>query len=199
MGRSPLIVTTAALLVLLGCGPEPTLPRAEEPGPAETDYQKQADAAQWSWEPKQANLLFCVRRDLRDYQVEIVCPKQTFPPAGEPLTVRLTDDGKEVYSFKAHDGTVFTRRGDVLYIARFSPIATGCSVVAHDFKAKKELWKAELKGIGPVDHSKYRNEVTVTTTAADDAILVTGKEAAGRYIEYLDARSGKTVGHKVFK
>jgi hypothetical protein len=191
MPRPASIVAATLLLVLLGCGNEPTPPSA--------DYQQHADRAEWLWEPEEANLLFCVRRDFQDHQAEIICPKKTRDGfLNEPLTVRLTDDGKEVYSFMAHDESVFTRRGDVLYLAEFSPIATGCSVVAYDFKAKKELWKTHLKGIGPVDHEKYRNEVTITT-AGDDAIFVTGKESSGRYIEYVDMKSGKTVGHKVFK
>ena len=89
--------------------------------------------------------MFCVRRDFQDYQAEIICPKKTRDGfLNEPLTVRLTDDGKEIYSFKAHDETVFTRRGDVLYLAEFSSLRTGCSIVAYDFKAKKELWKTDL-------------------------------------------------------
>ena len=208
MPRPASIFAATALLILLGCGNEPAPPMAEEPAPpkaeepasTKTDYQQQADREEWNWRPEQANLLYCVRRDFRDYQAEIICPKETRDSflMDKPLTVRLIDDGKEIYSFKAHDETVFTRRGDVLYLAEFSPIRTGCSIVAYDFKAKKELWKTDLKGIGPVSHSKYRNEVTITT-AGDDAIFVTGKESSGRYIEYVDMKSGKTVGHKVFK
>ena len=191
MPRPAAIVAATLLLVLLGCGNEPAPPIA--------DYQQQADRTEWLWEPEEANLLFCVRRDFQDYQAEIICPKKTRDGfLNESLTVRLTDDGKEVYSFKAHDETVFTRRGDVLYLAEFSSLRTGCSIVAYDFKAKKELWKTDLKGIGPVAHSKYRNEVTIAT-AGDDAIFVTGRESGGRYIEYVDMKSGKTVGHKVFK
>jgi hypothetical protein len=31
----------------------------------------------------------------------------------------------------------------------------------------------------------------------DDAVHVLGNEAAGKYIEYLDVKTGKTVGHKI--
>ena len=34
---------------------------------------------------------------------------------------------------------------------------------------------------------------------ASGAVLVGGNEAAGKYIEYVDAKTGKTVGHKVFE
>jgi hypothetical protein len=207
MPRPASIFAATALLILLGCGNEPAPPKAEEPAPPKAEepaptkagYQQQADRAEWNWRPEQANLLYCVRRNFRDYQAEIICPKETRDGFEEnPLTIRLTDGGKEVYSFKANDETVFTRRGDVLYIADFSPRTTGCSVVAFDFKAKKELWKTKLKGIRVRLHSEYENQVTIEMTTSG-AILVNGKESFGRYIEYVDMKSGKTVGHKVFK
>jgi hypothetical protein len=199
MGKLSAIVATTALLAVLGCGGEPEPPKVEEPAPPEAKYQLRADRAKWNWDPKEASLLYCVRRDLRDFRVEIICPKDAEDKhRPEPMTVRLTDAGKEVYSFKAEEWTVFTRQGDVLYFAKFSPIAQGCSVVAYDFKAKKTLWKTGLKGAGAVVHSYYRNEVAIEA-ADDNAILVTGNETLGRYIEYVDMKSGETLGHKVFK
>lgn len=54
-----------------------------------------------------------------------------------------------------------------------------------------------ITGIGPAVHSAYSNEVTIGITSGK-AIVVTGKEAFGRYIEYVDAETGKTLGNKVF-
>jgi len=87
---------------------------------------------------------------------------------------------------------------DVQYRAHFNPISTGCTVVAFDRQANKQLWETELKGIGPVGHSKYRNEVRMGVLD-DDTLVVYGDEAYGKYIEILDRKTGKTVGHKVFK
>jgi hypothetical protein len=190
MAKFAAIAAVAALLATLGCDPKPAKPS--------TDWQKHADSMDWIWDAREANLLFCVRREFDDYQVEIISLKSGKAGLEKSLTVRVTDGDKEVYSFKAREDTVFTRRGDLLYFAEFNPITTGCSVVAYDFKAKKQLWKTDLKGLGPIDHSKYRNEVAISMTN-EDVIYVRGNEAGGRYVEFVDAKTGKTVGNKVFK
>jgi hypothetical protein len=76
-------------------------------------------------------------------------------------------------------------------------MSSGCNVISYDLKKDKQLWKTELKGLGPIDHSKYYNSVILELK--DDAIRILGKETAGRYVEYLDPKTGKTVGHKIFK
>jgi hypothetical protein len=190
MARLASIAVVSALLLTAVSGTAAAEPK--------TDWQKHADTLEWTWDARQANLLFCVRRGFDDYQVEIICPKRSETSLEKSLTVRLTDGDKEVYSFKAREDTVFARRDDVLYFAEFLPVRTGCSVIAYDFMAKKQLWKTDLKGIGPIKHFKYRNEVTIDTTN-EDVIVVQGNEAGGRYVEYIDAKTGKTVGHKVFK
>ena len=83
---------------------------------------------------------------------------------------------------------------DILYIAEYSPIATGCDVVALDLKTGKQLWKSELEGIGPVRHSKYLNLVNIETDG--QKVIVLGNEASGRYIELLDLQSGKMLTNK---
>ena len=50
-------------------------------------------------------------------------------------------------------------RGGVLYRAEFHPHASGCAVAAYDLKVRRQLWRSELRGLGPVDHSKYFNAV----------------------------------------
>ena len=57
---------------------------------------------------------------------------------------------------------------------------------------------ASLKGIGPVTHSKYSNEVWLGVLDAD-TLIVHGNESFGKYVEIVDRKTGKTVGHKVFK
>jgi hypothetical protein len=182
-----LILPSFAMLIFsaVGCAP-----RAEElAGP----YQKKADAAEWRWSDQEASLHYSTLHQIKGYEVRIIRPADSKRP-WDPLTVRIVDKDAEVCSFSAHSETVFTQRGDVLYVAHFSPIATGCSVVAYDLKARKELWKCHLKGNPPPGHSEYRHQVNIT--ADGDAVLVYGKESNGRYIEYVDAETGKTVGHK---
>jgi hypothetical protein len=59
------------------------------------------------------------------------------------------------------------------------------------------LWKHGLRGLGGIGHSKYSNAVHVANDGK--VIKVYGKESAGNYLEYVDAKTGKTVGHKIFE
>jgi hypothetical protein len=131
-----------------------------------------------------------VARDLRDYDVEVSAPK------GQPLTVRVKDGGREVLAFRGHWETAFTRLGDTLFVAEFSPIASGCAVVAFDLTTGRQVWRCRLRGLGPVAHSRYRNRVTIETDGR--VVLVRGWEALGRYIEVVDPKTGKSAGHKKY-
>jgi hypothetical protein len=163
-------------------------PAADE----KTDYQQLADAAAWKWSPEQANRLSSLDRYHGDYQVEIIRKPNTIGK----LTIRVSDDGKPVYSWEGHSATVFVVEGKVLYYTEFHPSSSGCELVAYDLAKKEQLWKTALKGLGPIAHFRYRNDVALEL--AGDALLVHGKESAGNYIEYLDRKSGKSVGHKTF-
>jgi hypothetical protein len=110
--------------------------------------------------------------------------------------IRILKGGAAVHSFEGHTGTVFAVRDDFLYYADFSRASTGCRVVAYDLRARKQLWKARLKGLGPIAHKDYRNAVSLDLDKY--AVCVRGNECLGRYIEYVDLRTGKTVGHKVY-
>ena len=113
------------------------------------------------------------------------------------ITIEITAGGAVRYSWEERDGFVFIGRKDVLYRADYSSNSSGCAVVAFDLKAGKELWKAKLKGLGPIHHWKYCNRVWMEPV--DDAVFaVYGQESAGRYVELVDFKTGRTVGHKVF-
>ena len=158
------------------------------------DYVKVAADARWYPPSEQLGLALCLARELDNYQVEVV---RRIGDRGS-VTVRITDGKKELHSWTAHLGTVFTESDGVLYYADFHPLSSGCAFVAFDLKAGKELWHAELKGLGPISHSKYRNGVRLEWVSPE-AIAVYGKESAGRYVEIVDRKTGKTVGHKVFE
>jgi hypothetical protein len=175
-----------SLAVLLVAGPLWAAPL-----PMHEDYQKKADEAAWQWSEERAGVADSARRVKGDYTAEFV-PGDT-PRYG---TVRIRKDGSVAHSFGGHTRTVFAVRDDVLYYADFGPITSGCAVVAYDLKAKKQLWKAKLKGLGPIGHSRYQNAVNLDLDT--QAVCVRGNESAGRYIEYVDLKTGKTVGHKVY-
>jgi hypothetical protein len=108
-------------------------------------------------------------------------------------------DGPKV-SVTAHSGTPVVVRGDALYVAKFSSIASGCKVAAYDLTTGKKVWEKSLAGIGPVDHSKYRNRVAMAVekhpTENHFALVIVGWEAFGRYVEVLDLTTGKQLAHK---
>lgn len=152
------------------------------------DYQTKADAMEWWWSRERASLKYCITEHLRDYKA--IYNEGEFGE-GE---FHIQDKDGEVFSMEGHRHTVFTRLADAIYVTQFSPRTTGCSLLAYNLNQRRQLWRTELKGIGPTDHSKYGNLINIELD--EGAILVFGNEVHGRYIEYVDPESGKTLGHK---
>jgi len=65
-----------------------------------------------------------------------------------------------------------------------------------DLSKGNELWRSPLKALGEISHSSYLNRMTID--ANDEVVSIYGNESMGRYLEFKDARTGKTVGHKRF-
>ena len=161
------------------------------PVPAREDYQKKADEAPWEWSDERASAADSAKRVTGDYKAEVE-PRDMFGR----VVIRIVKDGSIVHSFEGHTGTVFAVRDGVLYYADFGRASTGCAVVACDLRKKKQLWKARLNGLGPIAHKDYRNAVNLDLDK--QAVCVRGHECLGNYIEYVDLRTGTTVGHKVY-
>ncbi|HZY91015.1 MAG TPA: hypothetical protein VFE78_39700 [Gemmataceae bacterium] len=176
--------TLAAFLAAVG-------PLCAAPAPAREDYQKKADEAPWAWSDERASAADSAKRMAGDYKAEV----EARGMFGR-VAIRLVKDGAVVHSFDGHTRTVFAVRDHVLYYADFGPSSSGCEVVAFDLRAKKQLWKAQLKGLGPIAHTRYSNAVNLDLEKF--AVRVRGKESAGRYVEYVDLKTGKTVGHKKY-
>ena len=102
-----------------------------------------------------------------------------------------------MFSWAGHAHSVFSQDGAVLYYADYWPDRTGCEIVARDLKAGKELWRTNLHGLGPIKHSGYSNQVAME--ADHQLITVRGKESMGRYIEFLDPRTGRILGHRIYE
>jgi hypothetical protein len=175
-----------SLAVLLAAGPV-----WAAPGPNREDYQKKADEAPWEWSDERATAAESAKRVKGNYKAEV----EALGMFGNVL-LRFVKDGAIVHFFEAHQGTVFAVRDDVLYYANFHPSSSGCEVVAFDLRKKKQLWKTALKGLGPIKHFKYHNAVNLDLEKY--AVCVRGKESAGNYIEFVDLKTGKTVGHKKY-
>ena len=156
------------------------------------DYQQVADATEWKWSDA-ATLIghsAILRGSTYDVRMEVKVARRS------GVKVTFAKDEKDAFVLNGHENTVFRVVGDTLVYTLYHQGASGAAVVAVDLKSGKELWKTELKGIGPVSHFKYRNLLNVE--ASRDTVTVFGNESLGKYVEILDTKSGKTVGHKVF-
>jgi outer membrane protein assembly factor BamB len=84
-----------------------------------------------------------------------------------------------------------------LYYAEYSFSTTGCTVVAFDLEKGKELWRTKLMALGSIAHSQYLNRAAIDVNKQN--VIVRGNESLGKYMEYLDVKTGATVGHEVFE
>ena len=157
------------------------------------NYQKMTEGARWGWSAEKASLLFSILHDQGDYRIELIREK------GDVwgVTLRFLDaQGGEVWSLPAHQYTVFAQYDGILYYADFGYSSSGCAIVAYDLRNKTQLWKTSLQAVGDVLHSSYLNMVTMDV--GEDVIGIYGNESLGRYLEYVDRKTGVTVGHRVF-
>jgi hypothetical protein len=158
------------------------------------DYQKTADSTAWSWSAERASVSDSFLKFPNTHGIELLRKKNKY---GE-ITIRIMDDGKELVAWEGHYRSVFSLIGDILVYAEFHPSSSGCSVVAFDLKNQKQLWKTRLQGLGPIAHFRYSNSVNLEVIN-NDAVRVFGNESAGQYLEIVDLKTGKTVGHQKYK
>jgi len=156
------------------------------------DYQKVADGARWGFSDAADNPLFCMRRAGTDYDVWLLREAKN----RHALTIKIIKNDRPVYQWKGHKHSVFRIQGDRLYYAEFHYSSTGGHVVAVDLTSGEPLWRTPLKALGGVEHSAYLNRMTID--ANDEVVSIYGNESMGRYLEFKDAKTGKTVGHKRF-
>jgi hypothetical protein len=188
--RALLYLLTAAFL--LASGTASSHIAAQDLSKSGIDYQKAADSAGWGWEDAKANPLWCIFQAGAKYGIVIVSE----PSDRGSLTFKIFHGDKEVYTWGGHKRTVFRILEDRLYYARFHPSAIGGRVVAVDLSKGKELWDSPLQGIGPHAHSAYVNLMNLD--ANFEVVTVWGNETMGRYLEFKDVTTGKTLGHRIF-
>ncbi len=120
----------------------------------------------------------------------------TLSEHGGRLTLRRSGPDAEGWTAMVRDGTDDTGAialdADQVIVAHHRSIATGCRVTAFDAWTGEVQWSVELDGVGPVEHSKYSNDVQIDV--ARDLVSIYGWESGGRYTERLDARTGAQVG-----
>ena len=113
---------------------------------------------------------------------------------GEARTThRLTmKDGRD-YGFSipyAAAGYDLLLSGDLLYIANYSPIATGSSLHCFDLKTGKMAWQADVLQY-PIPHSQYLNKVTLSLY--ENTLIMEGNEIGIDYVQFFDATTGERL------
>jgi hypothetical protein len=113
-----------------------------------------------------------------------------------PEAIRIKKGEKTVLETEGsyHDETALARSENVIFVADFSPIASGCAVTAYDLETGRKLWHTALVGIGPTAHSRYYNRVQMDVI--EEVLVIRGWEAHGKYIECLATASGRAVWHE---
>jgi hypothetical protein len=147
---------------------------------------------EWRWDSDQATVLYSMMRAGSSYDIAIV--RQHDRPQG--LLIKITDGGRQAYSWRGHWRSVFSLTGHRLIYADFAMETAGGEIVCVDLRQGKELWRSRLRAVPVGGHSLYSNAINLEVT--DDQVLIYGNEEAGRYFEVKDARTGETIGHKVF-
>ena len=153
-----------------------------------------ADAQEpWKWSDDKASILQPLLTGSRLYDVSVTNPKSE---RRNMLNVKISSGGETLCQWESHgEGAfVFAKSDSMVVYSQYSPIASGCRLVAFSLSDKKQMWQTDLKGIGPVEHSKYRNRINLILK--DDRLIVYGNESSGKYIEVVDLNSGETISNR---
>jgi hypothetical protein len=111
------------------------------------------------------------------------------------VSVRKQGQATVIYRWKATANTPLAIMDDTLYYVAHSEIASGARVVAVELRSGKQRWSTQLKGLGPIAHSQYRNQVWFAIEGG--VIEVRSLEAGGKYIELVDLKTGKMLATRV--
>jgi len=89
------------------------------------------------------------------------------------------------------------RLADQLWVASYCPFSSGVQLFAFDPDTGSRMVTANVRGLGPIAHSEYFNEVELDEL--DGHVIVRGREAAGRYIEVVNPATGVSRVSLVFR
>ena len=146
---------------------------------------------EWQWTERESQIVSYLLRGSEKYEISLV------RPAGKPnswlINAIVSQDERELHKWQTHHEGTFTIIGDILVYSTHSPIATGVQITAYDLSIGKLEWQTHLKGVGPVFHSKYRNQINLAVN--DGVVTVYGKESSGQYIEKLNLTSGELISN----
>jgi len=155
------------------------------------DAGNRAREMRWFWYEEETELTNCLKKCERiEWRVE-------HAPARDISVVIPTKGGKP-YSFAAHWNTVFCHDEARLYYVKFSQIMPGGNVICVNLATGKEEWKCEV--------GRIVNEINFTSYASrrfiysqDGMVFVMGNETGGRFLNIIDASTGKLLAEREFK
>ena len=160
---------------------------------------RQARPIAWQWsgdEPGFGRSFYRSPRTVSDGALECTF---TYDEPASLATTACASEKRELWRHdESHafveDAALVLDRG-TLYSARFSNIASGCTLYAFEARTGALRWRTPLAGAGPVDHSEYLNAVQIRMI--DGRPVVFGWESAARYVEAVDPASGADAFHAI--
>ena len=210
------------LIPLLACTPvDPPQEQAKQPPPIEqletprTRPKEKYAVPSWRWELLQEGRALTPDASWSQREFGHWFPINEHISTVDYVRVDQTDEGARIGGYKSeglprekrvwsfdfpNEVAVATkRRGGspwrkVIVVAHHSPIASGTKLFATSAYDGYPLWEVDLKGLGPVDHSKYRNEVQLEMRGRRQ-VVVYGRESQGKYVELRDTRDGRLLAH----
>ena len=151
------------------------------------------DEIPWQWSDADTSIIRYLQCAPVEYDISLTKPKSAQPSF---LRVRISNGPETLCEWDSgSDGAfVFSESGSTVVYSKHSLRTTGCTLVAFDLKAKRQVWEMALEGIGPVGEiSKWENRINMKIR--NGQIIVYGDEGK-KYIEVVDLDSGETVSHR---
>ncbi len=157
------------------------------------EFPLSGESLAWNHEQQRATLAASIRRAAGlPFTVELAQPDKD----RDALRITFRSASDVLYGWLGHSQTVFEIYDGVLYHADFSPAASGCRVVAFELRNRKLRWTTQLYAAGISLKPKPTNSVDLTLR--DGSVVVCGDEWR-RYVEVIDAKSGRILGHRIVK
>jgi hypothetical protein len=166
--------------------------RAKDAGATSTPPR--ADAIPWQWNEAAApaGRAFSVSVEggasvdvVRGREGKVMGLRKYGASGGELWAVQLVAPTARNVAFLVHDGT--------LYIALYAESAGGAEIAAIESKTGRLLFRTPLRAPAP-HHGKVRNRLQLRYI--DPWVVAFGDEAAGRYIDALDAKTGAVASSR---
>jgi hypothetical protein len=158
------------------------------------DYQKTADGARWGWRLDHADPIQSIWMSQRDFTYTVRSGRDV--PAEMEFAVSL--GGKQLIRWSGFRHSVFIVRSAVLYYAETPRLGEGGTIIAFDLKKGAELWREKIEAAKPREIMMPGIVLLNLEAMNDEVLTIWGNDTFGRYLEFKDIRSGKTLGYHVF-